>query len=120
MVMSAIAQRVMSDHGPRNTDRSGIAASILFNLLLAGGDRHDEALRDLRRGAGLGAPVAAGIDMNNWATRFAQLATTEQREWLLETAVRLVSSRGVPLPMGRAVARAVKRALGLEVSPVPV
>lgn len=81
------------------TDRTRIASSILFNLMLAGGDRRDEALRDIRRHAGIVAPVVSSIDMTSWAERFAQLATPEQRAWLLEIAVQLVASRNRPLPL---------------------
>ena len=80
-------------------NRESIAASILFNLLLAGGDRPDEALRDIRKMAGLGAAVASQVDIMNWGEHFARLATPQQRAWLLELAVQLVASRGKPLPL---------------------
>ncbi len=79
-------------------DRSRIAASILFNLLLAGGAQPNEALRELRR-IGLISPVTSGVDIASWSTRYAQLATSEQRAWLLETAVQLVAAPARPLPL---------------------
>lgn len=96
----AYAQRRTSDPvDGALSDRSRIAASILFDLLLAGGDRPDEALRDIRRMAGLAGPVASSIDMTSWGERFAQVASADQRAWLLEMAVQLVASRGKPLPL---------------------
>lgn len=93
MATIGIAQR-MTHPEPQVANRESIAASLLFDLLLAGGDRPDEALRDIRRVAGLGAPVASAVDIASWAQRFAQMTTPEQRAWLLETAVQLVASRG--------------------------
>lgn len=97
----AFAQRNVehTDSADGTPDRSRLAASILFHLLLLGGLRADEAMRDVRRRAGLASPVTAGIDIVNWGNRFSQLATREQREWLLETAVQLLSGRGTPLPL---------------------
>jgi DnaJ-domain-containing protein 1 len=79
-------------------DRSRIAASILFQLLLSGGSRHDEALRDLRR-VGIVSPVTAGIDIASWTERYGRLANADQRQWLLETAVKLVAAPGRPVPL---------------------
>ena len=96
----AFAQRKLSDPAvdPMN-DRNRIASSILFDLMLAGGDRPDEAMRDIRRVAGIIGPVASSIDMTSWGERFATLATAEQRAWLLEVAVQLIAGRGRPLPL---------------------
>ena len=79
-------------------DRNHIAASLLFNLLLAGGIPPDQALRAIRR-VGLVTPVTASIDVCNWAERFAQIASPEQRLWLLDTAVQLVADRTTPVPL---------------------
>jgi DnaJ-domain-containing protein 1 len=79
-------------------DRNHVAASLLFNLLLAGGTAPDQALRALRR-VGLIAPVTASIDIRNWAERFAQIASAEQRASLLEIAVQLVADRATPVPL---------------------
>jgi hypothetical protein len=81
-------------------DRNRVAASILFQLLLAGGSRHDEALREMRR-AGVVSPVTAGIDIASWSEHYAHLTSNEQRHWLLETAVKLVAAPGRPVPLSQ-------------------
>ncbi|HEX7154921.1 MAG TPA: J domain-containing protein [Thermoanaerobaculia bacterium] len=80
-------------------ERDQIAASILVHILVAGGTARDEALRMVRRGSGIAAPVTQGIDIANWAESYARLTTQEQRAALLETAVQLVATkeRAVPL-----------------------
>lgn len=80
-------------------DRSALAASILFNLLLLGGIPPDQALREIRRRAGLVAPVTSQVDIASWADRFARVASEPQRHWLLEMAVRLIAAgeRAVPV-----------------------
>ena len=91
----------MSGRARTNTtpDRNHISASLLFNLLVAGGTPADEAMKEIRRGAGLAAPVTSAIDVVSWSERFARLATPEQRTWLLDTAVRLVANRTTPVPV---------------------
>jgi hypothetical protein len=79
--------------------RDQIAASILHQLLVAGGASADEAMRRLRRDAGLAAPVTPSIDIVNWGESFARTAPEEQRLWLLETAVHLVSSARQLVPL---------------------
>jgi hypothetical protein len=81
------------------TERERIAASLLFHVVRAGGGSDDEALRAVRRGAGIAAPVTRGIDVTNWAESYARIASRQQRAGLLETAVQLVASpsRAVPL-----------------------
>jgi hypothetical protein len=79
-------------------DRNRIAASILFQLLLAGGSRHEDALREMRR-VGIVSPVTAGIDIVSWTEHYARLANGDQRHWLLETAVKLVAAPGRPVPL---------------------
>jgi len=79
-------------------DRSRIAASILFQLLVAGGVQPAEALSALRR-AGIVAPVTTEIDLASWGQRFAQVSTAEQRHWLLETAVQLIVIPSHPVPL---------------------
>lgn len=100
MASIGIAQR-LADRPAQPAGRDHVAASILFNLLLAGGDRSDEALRDIRKVAGLGSPVTPSIDIASWSGRFAQNSNADQRAWLLETAVRLAASRGKPLPLAQ-------------------
>jgi hypothetical protein len=99
-VSVAAAQRESgaSDRPAAPPDRNHIGASLLFNLLLAGGTPADEALRAIRR-VGLIAPVTASIDVGNWAERFAQIASPEQRAWLLDAAVQLVAERTTPVPL---------------------
>ena len=103
MVMIAIGIAQQNDHAGVEAapaiDQNRIAASILFQLLLLGGMRADEALADIRRRAGLATPATAGIDIASWGERFARLATPEQRAWLLETAVQLVGTAGRAVPL---------------------
>jgi DnaJ-domain-containing protein 1 len=100
MIAIGVAQRNAEPNPIASTtpDRSRIAASILFHLLLAGGAEPDEALRALRR-AGVASPVTTGIDVASWGDRFAHLATAEQKRWLLETAVQLVAAFARPVPV---------------------
>jgi hypothetical protein len=81
------------------SDRNHLAASILYNVMLLGGSSPDEAMRDVRRRAGVAAPMTAGIDISSWGARFGQLAQPQQREWLLETAVQLIATRTTPVPL---------------------
>lgn len=78
-------------------DRSAIAGSILFNLLLLGGVAPAEALHMIRKH--LIAPVTAQIDIASWAERFARIASPQQRQWLLETAVQLIAERKQVVPL---------------------
>src|SRR6185436_15186941 len=75
----AIAKRENEPRGPQPQHRDAVAASILFQILSAGGMASDEALRQVRRGAGLAAPVTRGIDVTNWAETYARAATQQQR-----------------------------------------
>ncbi|HYU26649.1 MAG TPA: DnaJ domain-containing protein [Thermoanaerobaculia bacterium] len=99
--MIAIGAATRAHEGRRDRapapDRSAIAASILFNLLLLGGVAPDEALREIRKR--LLAPVTRQVDIASWAERFAHVASPQQRQWLLETAVQMIAEhkRIVPL-----------------------
>ncbi len=84
---------------PRPPQRDSVAASLLFHVVSAGGVPRDEAMRQVRRGAGLAAPITQGIDVGNWAESYARHASREQRAALLETAVRLVAQREGPVPL---------------------
>ena len=95
----AIAQRENEPRGPQPQQRDSVAASILFQILSAGGMASEEALRQVRRGAGLAAPVTRGIDVTNWAETYARAATPPQRSALLEIAVKLVAARTGPIPL---------------------
>jgi hypothetical protein len=103
MITFAAAQREAEMNGASRAnvapDRDRIAASLLFNLLLAGGTPPDAATRAIRRDAGLAAPVTSSIDIVSWSERFAKMATLEQRTWLLDTAVRLIADRTTPVPL---------------------
>ncbi|HUR83037.1 MAG TPA: J domain-containing protein [Thermoanaerobaculia bacterium] len=92
------AERVHAGDTPRAPQRDSVAASLLFHVLTAGGTTRDEALRQLRRGAGLAAPVTTGIDIASWAETFARHSNPQQRRELLELAVQLVAQRN-PVPV---------------------
>src|SRR5437868_2455969 len=85
--MIAIGAATRAREGRRESapapDRSAIAASILFHLLRLGGIAPDEALREIRKRAGLAAPVTS----------------PQQRQWLLETAVQLIAGRERAVPL---------------------
>jgi hypothetical protein len=100
----AIAQREGKPNGAAkaataSAERDRIAASILFQILHLGGTPAEDAFRDVRRRAGLAAPVTTGIDVTNWGATFAGIATPPQRAWLLETAVQLIAGRATPVPL---------------------
>jgi hypothetical protein len=101
MVMIAIAVAQQKADPLTSTtapDRNRIAASILYQVLVAGGSQQDEALRELRR-VGVISPVTGGVDIASWSARYAQLASPEQRSWLLETAVQLIAAPARPVPL---------------------
>lgn len=83
----------------RPPQRDSVAASLLFHVVRSGGSTADEALRQVRRTAGLAAPVTQGIDVGNWAESYARNATAQQRSMLLELAVKLVAAREGPVPL---------------------
>jgi len=98
MIALAIARRE-NEQAPRTTaslQREHLAASLLFHIVAAGGGPSEDALRAVRRGAGIAAPVTKSIDVTSWADRYAQMSTPQQRAGLLETAVQLVRS---PVPL---------------------
>ncbi len=99
LIGAATRAREGRQDSPPAPDRSAIAASILFNLLLAGGVVPEEALKEIRRRAGLVAPVTAGADIASWAERFAHVAAPQQRQWLLDMAVQLVAERRKVVPL---------------------
>src|SRR5439155_18724871 len=71
IVAVGLAQRESSFGAPQASanDLERIATSLLFQLLTLGGVQRDEALREIRRNAGLLAPVTGAIDISNWAER---------------------------------------------------
>src|SRR5688572_25013746 len=88
-----------NDGSVGNAGRDEIAASILHQVLVAGGTSSSDALRQIRRTAGLGGRVTRDIDVASWAESFVRGSTEPQREWLLENAVKLVSLRNEPVPV---------------------
>src|SRR5688572_17177356 len=103
MVAYAINQRA-EQHAERSealpaTERERIAVSLLFAVVKAGGGSDDDAMRVVRRGAGIVAPVTRGIDVTNWAESYERLSTPQQRSSLLETAVQLIVNREKPIPL---------------------
>lgn len=79
--------------------RDEIAVSILHQILVAGGMPSDAALRHIRRFSGLAAPVTRDVDVASWGESFVRASSDAQRATLLETAVQLISSRQVPVPL---------------------
>lgn len=80
-------------------DRDHLAASILFQVLVAGGANADDALRLIRRDARLVARVTPGVDVTSWAESFARASSESARTQLLETAVQFAAARRVPIPL---------------------
>ncbi len=95
----AIARKENEPHDALPPQRDSVAASLLVQILVSGGTAADEALRLVRRGAGLAAPITRGVDVTNWAETYARAATREQRASLLETAVQLIAARKGPIPL---------------------
>lgn len=96
----AISRAEQSRSGPVSPpDRASVEASILFHVVAAGGVPPDEAMRQIRREAGLAAPIIRGIDVCSWAASYARAASAAERAALLETTVRLVTrpARLIPL-----------------------
>jgi hypothetical protein len=98
LAASAISRRE-NERRPEAPPRDSVAASLLFHVLAAGGSGDEEALRQVRRGAGLAAPVTRGIDVCSWAETYASATTPQQRSALLETAAQLVAARAGPVPL---------------------
>ncbi len=99
MIAIGIATRRKEESDRPVQDRQGVAASILYQMLVSGGMAPDAALREIRRSAGLVAQVTTGIDVANWSEAFAQGATRAEKQNLLETAVRLIAMRESPVPL---------------------
>jgi hypothetical protein len=95
----AIARKENEPNATLPPQRDSVAASLLVQILIAGGTAADEALRQVRRGAGLAAPITRGVDVTNWAETYARSATREQRASLLETAVQLIAASKGPIPL---------------------
>jgi DnaJ domain len=99
MLAMAIARRENERKRQPAPRRESIAASLLVQVVIAGGAGVEEAIREVRRRSGLAAPVTPDIDVGNWAATYARDATPEQRASLLETAVQLVAAKARPVPL---------------------
>ena len=99
LTATAIAHRERAQEQGPPPQRDSVAASLLYHVIVSGGSGAEEALRQVRRSAGLGAPVTRGIDVSSWAESYARAATPDQRSALLETAARLVAARNEPVPL---------------------
>src|SRR5712691_8694048 len=103
LLAAAIAQKEGGGEAARATtlgsERDRIATSLLFHVVRLGGTPPDVALRDIRRVAGVAAPVTPGIDITSWGESYARIATPEQRGFLLEAAVQLIATRTTPVPL---------------------
>lgn len=98
MTATAIAQKENEPREHAVPQRDSVAASLLFHVIASGGLADDEALRLVRRGSGIAAPVTRGIDVANWAESYARNSNERQRHALLENAVQLVAARS-PIPL---------------------
>lgn len=98
LVALALSRNESQDAAARASGgRDQIAGSLLYQVLVSGADSPDEALRRIRREAGIAAVVTRAIDVTSWAEAFVQSASNAQRAELLETAVRMVAGRGEPV-----------------------
>jgi DnaJ-domain-containing protein 1 len=85
--------------GQDRATRVELAASLLYQVLVAGGVAAEDALRSVRRDAGLAARITERIDVPSWAGSFAQQSSPADRERLLETAVQLAIAKGGAIPL---------------------
>jgi transposase len=90
-------QRVGGDRAPVTRDQ--LAASILYQVLVYGGVSPEDALRRLRRQAGLAGRITTSIDVTSWAQSYAHASNPQERYSLLETAVQLSMARTGPIPL---------------------
>src|SRR5687768_15758354 len=73
-------------------ERERVAASLLYQVLVSGGTNDEDALRKLRRDAGVAGRITPAVDITSWGERYAGMTTREQRAGLLDTAVRLAAA----------------------------
>jgi len=99
LIALALAKSESQSRDAKPTDRDHLAASILFQILISGGTTADDAIRRVRRGAGLGARITPGVDVTSWAESYARVATETARAQLLESAVQLSAARRGPIPL---------------------
>ena len=101
LIAYALSRQARERAGYARANRDQVAASILHHLLVAGGSSPDDAIRELRRGAGMAARVTRGIDVASWAESYGRMSSAQQRTDLLETAVRLISRRTRAVPLAQ-------------------
>jgi transposase len=99
LIAMTIAKAETPQQKTKAANRLEIAASILFQVAIAGGATPDEAVRRVRRGAGIAARVTPGVDLSSWGASFAQAATSAERQQLLENAVQLAIDRKGAVPL---------------------
>lgn len=104
MIALAIARGEKPADRRAPDDRQHIAASILYQVLIAGDVPAEEALRRIRRDAGLAARVTREVDVVNWGETYARFSTDDQRMWLLEMAVQLAAARRGAVPLRQYIA----------------
>lgn len=97
LIAFALSRDEKSEAARAVEGRDQIAASLLYQVLVTGPDGPEEAMRRLRREAGIAASVTRGVDVTSWAEAFARSASDKQRNDLLETAVRMVAARSEPV-----------------------
>lgn len=83
----------------RTSDRDEIVASILFQVAIAGGASAVEAMRAIRQTARVGSRVTPSADLTSWATSFAGVSDTREREQLLDLAVQVAMDADRTFPL---------------------
>lgn len=80
-------------------DRDQMIASILFQIIRAGGAAPAEAHKLTARQLRFTAPIVEPIDISSWAQRFARVSDGQERMDLLDLCVRsaMLLSRTFPL-----------------------
>lgn len=103
-ISKAEQRRVDGLRGGAAPSRDDIAASLLFHVLVAGGDTDEDALREIRRSAVSGGRVTRSVDVTNWGDAYAHSCSPAQREMFLDTVVRVIAARGRAVPLLQYVA----------------
>ena len=101
MLAFAISRRNPSGDAPSKAapDRDSIAGAILVQLARLGGAERDRAADIVREEAGLLGLQPKDIDIASWAAAYARAGTIEQREWLLDAAVRTSIRTSLDFPL---------------------
>ena len=88
-----------SGRGVAGSIRESVEASLLFQVMTAGGMAQEESIRAIRAEMEKAVPLTRGIDLTSWAENFARHATEGERTSLLDRAVRMVAAAGKPVPL---------------------